>query len=566
ELAQALRIAELEARLAGEHLALRGLEAERQQLLKETFDARIAVLHERETWISRSVVFSANDLRAKMVEMESKGDEFAEQLDLLQRRTASLESEWLGARRRLEESTGDNEEIAAEVASRRLAFQVNQREVSLLKRRIQRLADIKEIWKRRFEVWRSEPERAVLSDWDAGARALLDSLDTEFGLQELELRDLRLDLVSLQDRLDAAAPENPQTARWLREQIRQTNRLDQIYEANAAGIGSARQVTERLLGDINTRVQTVGIGERLAAVWRAVHAVWRFEITSVDDRSITVGKVVIGLLLLLLGFLASRLISAWIGKRLLPRLGVNEGAAAAIRSVLFYLLLITFIFIALRTVNVPLTAFTILGGALAIGVGFGSQNIMNNFMSGLIIIAERPIRVGNLIQIEGLYGVVKHIGARSTRVLTGDNIEIVVPNSSFLESNVINWTLSESKVRTHVGVGVAYGSPLREVVKYLRKATDEHGRVLKSPAPIVLFKEFGDNSLSFEVHFWIVMRTMMDRRIVESDIRHRIDGLFHDAGIVIAFPQRDVHINSLSPIDVRLITPADTQDPAARAE
>ena len=151
-------------------------------------------------------------------------------------------------------------------------------------------------------------------------------------------------------------------------------------------------------------------------------------------------------------------------------------------------------------------------------------------------------------------------------MLTGDNIEIVVPNSSFLENNVINWTLSEPKVRIHVSVGVVYGSPTREVTRLLRKAVDEHGRVLKSPAPIVLFTEFGDNSLNFEVHFWITMRKIMDRRMIESDVRYRIDNLFNDAGIVIAFPQRDVHLDTRQPLDVRVMSDdvLDTASPPTR--
>jgi small-conductance mechanosensitive channel len=138
-----------------------------------------------------------------------------------------------------------------------------------------------------------------------------------------------------------------------------------------------------------------------------------------------------------------------------------------------------------------------------------------------------------------------------------------VPNSSFLEQNVVNWTLSETKARVHVTVGVVYGSPLREVTRLLNRAVTEHGRVLKTPAPTILFTEFGDNSLNFEVHFWVTLRTMMDGRVIKSDIRHRIDSLFHDAGIVIAFPQRDVHLDAVRPIDIRVLPAADAVLPTS---
>jgi len=226
---------------------------------------------------------------------------------------------------------------------------------------------------------------------------------------------------------------------------------------------------------------------------------------------------------------------------------------AAIQALIFYALLITIGLFALCLINIPLTVFTVLGGALAIGIGFGSQNLMNNFISGLIILAERPIRVGDLIQIGELHGIVQHVGPRSTRVLTPTNIDIIVPNSSFLESNVTNWTLTEDRVRTSVFVGVAYGSPTREVVKLMKKAADDHGKVLDKPYPIVLFEDFGDNALVFELIFWIRMRRMMDRRMVESDLRLRINELFKEAHITVAFPQRDVHLDTLSPLSVRMI-------------
>jgi small-conductance mechanosensitive channel len=207
-------------------------------------------------------------------------------------------------------------------------------------------------------------------------------------------------------------------------------------------------------------------------------------------------------------------------------------------------------------VKVPLTAFTVLGGAVALGVGFGSQNIINNFISGLILLAERPVKVGDLIQLGDLFGNIEHIGARSTRVRTGSNLEIIVPNSTFLQNNVINFTLSSDKVRTLVEVGVVYGSPTVTVTQLLRRAVVETGRVSKDPPPIILFTGFGDNSLNFEVHFWIRMRTVMDRLQVESAVRYRVDQLFREEGIVIAFPQRDVHLDTASPLQIQMVEPA----------
>ena len=208
---------------------------------------------------------------------------------------------------------------------------------------------------------------------------------------------------------------------------------------------------------------------------------------------------------------------------------------------------------ALRLINVPLTAFAFLGGAIAIGVGFGAQNLINNFISGFIIMAEQPIGIGNLIELDGVIGMVEEIGARCTRVRTGENIHILVPNSAFLEKNITNWTLSDNEIRTKVTLGVVYGSPVRKVEELLIKAAKENAMVLKNPEPFVIFTDFGDNALIFEVHFWIIVRRVIERKLIESNVRFRIDDLFREAGIVIAFPQRDIHIDAARPLELHLV-------------
>jgi small-conductance mechanosensitive channel len=196
--------------------------------------------------------------------------------------------------------------------------------------------------------------------------------------------------------------------------------------------------------------------------------------------------------------------------------------------------------------------FTLAGGALAIGIGFGSQNILNNFISGLILLAERPIKVGDLIEVEGTFGQVERIGARSTSVKTFDNFHIIVPNSSFLESKVVNWTHTDKLVRISLVVGVAYGSPVRRVEEVLLEVVGEHERTVVPPDPVVLFEDFGDSALVFRALFWIVMNRPMDQRKVLSDLRYRVDDRFREEGITIAFPQRDVHLDTTRPLEVRV--------------
>lgn len=289
---------------------------------------------------------------------------------------------------------------------------------------------------------------------------------------------------------------------------------------------------------------------------RSLGDLWMLEIVKIDGQSITVRKLVIGFALLLIGYFASRFLSRLLRRAVAPHMSLSLGAAAVIETLGFYVLLIVFTLSGLTVAGVPLTAFTLLGGAAAIGIGFGSQTIVSNFIAGLILMVERPIKVGNLIQIGDLFGTVESVRTRSTLVRTGSNVEIIVPNSSFLENNVINWTLNDPKVRISVSVGVTYGSPTDKVTDLLHAVVAEHPRALKTPKPTVLFTNFGDNSLDFEVHFWIEVQSMMDRRIAESDIRYSIDRRFREADIVIAFPQRDVHLDTLRPLDVRVVPDA----------
>lgn len=282
-------------------------------------------------------------------------------------------------------------------------------------------------------------------------------------------------------------------------------------------------------------------------------AIWNFTVLSIDSHSITVGKLVIAIAVFIAGIITVRILNKTIGNRLFNKSRFKETTTSAIQKMFNYFAYLLVLLFALRMLNIPLTAFAFLGGAIAIGVGFGAQNLINNFISGFIIMAEQPIAIGNLIDVDGVLGQVEEIGARCTRIRTGENIHILIPNSIFLEKSITNWTLSDQKIRTKVVAGVIYGSPVKEVERLLLKAVKENDKVLQDIEPFVVFADFGDNALNFEVHFWISIRRIIDRRLIESSIRFRIDALFREAGIVIAFPQRDVHLDTLKPLEFHLI-------------
>jgi len=292
------------------------------------------------------------------------------------------------------------------------------------------------------------------------------------------------------------------------------------------------------------------IVDALADLLLWVQGVWDSELFRLQDTSISVSQIVIAIATLLIGILVSRLISRRMGAVVLSRLKIEAGPASAIQTVLYYLLLSAVIVLALQIAGVPLTVFTIFGGAVAIGVGFGSQNIANNFISGLILLLERPIQVGQFVTVEDQNGTILKIGARATHIQRYDGVTMIVPNSKLLENTVSNWHMPDKRIRSIIGVGVAYGSDTALVKRVLESLLDDHARVLEAADNRVLFRGFGDSSLDFELHFWCSPRSAVDRWGIESDMRFRIDELFREHNITIPFPQRDLHIRPGPPVQV----------------
>ena len=242
--------------------------------------------------------------------------------------------------------------------------------------------------------------------------------------------------------------------------------------------------------------------------------------------------------------------SFWISKLVIKAIkskltasGKDPNIVHLIERVLFVLALCIIFITTLSMLNIPITAFAFLSGAIAIGFGFGAQNIINNFISGWILIGEKPIRIGDFLEVEGAKGTVEQINTRSTRIRRVDGVHMLIPNSILLENTVINWTLRDKLIRGTVSVGVAYGSDVRLVEKLMRNITESHPQVLPTFEVGVFFQDFGDNALMFEVFFWVNSQVEGGVRLVTSDIRFEIDSAFKENGVTIAYPQRDIHLD-----------------------
>jgi small-conductance mechanosensitive channel len=229
--------------------------------------------------------------------------------------------------------------------------------------------------------------------------------------------------------------------------------------------------------------------------------------------------------------------------RFLAKSGLDRSLQYAIAQIVSNVVLIVGIFIVLDNAGIHLGALTVFAGAVGVGVGFGLQNIASNFISGLVILAERPITVGDRVEVAGIAGQVQHIRARSTVIVTNDNITMIVPNTKFIDSPVTNWTYGDPRVRFRLPVGVAYGSDVNKVREALLAAANENANTLKDPAPSVFLEKFGENSIDFELVVWSSEMSYRPRRY-RSDLNFAMEEKLREARIEIAFPQRDLHIRS----------------------
>lgn len=262
---------------------------------------------------------------------------------------------------------------------------------------------------------------------------------------------------------------------------------------------------------------------------------------STPDTKITLWSLLYLVFFVVLLFWAAHWLRRWLAEGPLARTGMDAGARHAAGTIARYLLLLIGFLIILQSAGIDLTTFNVLAGAIGIGVGFGLQNVVSNFFAGLIIMFERPIKLGDRIVVDQVEGDVIEIGARATTVLTNDNIAILVPNSKFITENVVNWQYNDNNVRFRVPVSVAYGSDADQVEKILLEVAQENQDVLEDPPPGVRLLEFGDNGLHFELRAWSASLVHRKGRLM-SALNRAIYEKFNAAGIAFPFPQRDLHV------------------------
>jgi potassium-dependent mechanosensitive channel len=539
--ALAVRIQEEEVNLITLELRTAQAEAERGNRL----DERITAVRES---LANNEAESGGALGAVM-ERESA---LQRDKSRIERQLATVDLRLGAEKKRFAENPEASEETLAVVEALTAYRDALGRQLSLATSELDRLASVRDIWMNWESLLRLNYAPDALPAWQELADRQLSDLKLAQTQYEGQLADLQIRQEALASRV-SQLPDDSQARAVLKEAQESLNTLYTELLAGNRLLAADRRLTLRFSDEITAITGNLSFLEHASRLFQEARNLWDFEITTIDDAPFTVGSLTLGLLLFAAGLWASRLGAKLVRHFAANRLKLDAGAVQAMHTFSFYALLIGFTLLALQAVHFPLTAFTFLGGALAIGVGFGSQNVMNNFISGLILMLERPVRAQDVVEVDGSHGVILKIGPRSTHIRATDGRHIVVPNSFFLESNVVNWTLSDDLMRTKVSVGVIYGSPTRLVKELIEQVVKAEPLALDQPPPNVIFDAFGDNSLNFDVYFWVEARAPMRVREVQSRVRFAIDDLFREHNLVIAFPQRDVHLDTVAPLEIRLL-------------
>jgi small-conductance mechanosensitive channel len=286
--------------------------------------------------------------------------------------------------------------------------------------------------------------------------------------------------------------------------------------------------------------------ETLKTILTELGKIIEHPLVHVNQKPLTIMSILLGIAVLLVFVLISRGLRRLLKVELFAKHRLDPGIQLVILKLTHYLLVGLGIIIAVQSIGLNLTSLAVVFGLLSVGIGFGLQNVAANFISGLIILFERPIEIGDRITVGDVWGDVVNINLRATLILTIDNVAIIVPNSEFISSRVTNWSYRDPKVRVHIPVGVAYGSNVQLVTDSLLEVARNNAEVMKDPAPEVWFTQFGNSSLNFELLVW----TLDPKRRPEviSDLNKSIDAIFRKNKIEIPFPQRDLHIRSSVPI------------------
>jgi potassium efflux system protein len=510
------------------------------------------IYRKQATWVQKHLRIQDSDLDQQLALLSQDQNRLAVQRTKIQRVMEQKARIWERAKKEAKGAEASGPVYEAASQEKEAWQQAYQRILDSLDNRLSILRSKEAFWKRRLSLLKGEATPEQLLRWQKDVKERRDIVSKYAKYLGDDTVMLQAQLATLEKRL--ANPDlDPKLKDLLTSQ--KAAYLAVIQEQNGLmqTLAGTDQLARRFSEEIRANLTQDPWSAFVARIKVALHHFLDYDIWVIDNQAVTVSKFLEALVFLILGLLLARIILHRLIYPVLEKTLWRHVKAEILQKTVSYLAYIVVVLITLGKLRIPLQSFATLGGGIAIGLGFAAQTVIKNFISGFILLGEKPIGIGDLVEVGGILGNVQDIGSRSTLLRTGENKDILVPNSYFLENTITNWTRKDRRIRAQVTVGVAYGSPVEKVKELLLQAAAEQDQILKTPQPFVLFNDFADNSLIFDLYIWIEVAGVMGRRILQSALRFKIDELFRAAGIVIAFPQRDVHLDTQGPLEVHLV-------------
>lgn len=577
------RIREREIERARSRVSLASVETldlERQIRSESLAGSRIrrSLLERKLAVANRDVIFTEADLQRARQIFQTEQDQAEQELKVKEAQRADAEKALNDAREQLRQTETQSQtnftliSEARELAdARRAELETIDLTIHVLRFILQADTLAQSIWEARFEAYRSQ-SLGTLRWTGTRLRQFQSRIALWKSYYNDQLEDASSRVTLQQERLKKMEPSSA-VAASARQRLAALTERDQLLLRVIRHIQRGERLVERLEEELHeangnlpflARVRTVA-----ADGGSLISRLWNFELFVAQDtievdgqqvtgkRSITLGKIASVILILVLGYWLTNVLSRFVEPVVARRFKIDANQANLIRRWVRVILLTTLALASLALVKIPFTVFAFAGGALAIALGFGMQTLLKNFVSGIIILFERPFRVGDVLDVAGFRGTVVGIGTRSSVLQLWDGTETLIPNSVLLENSVTNWTYSNPKVRFTVTVGVAYGSDTRRVIQLLTEVVERHGVVEKNPSPQIFLVDFGPSALNFEIRFWVNV-VSANSSLVSSDLRQMIATTFAENKIIIAFPQQELHFDQSRPIPVQVVIPSDT--------
>jgi potassium efflux system protein len=519
------------------------------EVLQGMASQQAEVYRSQATWAQKHLRIQDSDLDQQLTLLGEKEKELVGKQAKIQRALQNMAKKWDKLDKELPASSPARKEISQEKRN----WQHTQQSMShILVEHLNILRFQENLWKKRIALLKGEASQEQLVKWQAVFAKNEETGKKYFEYLGAQNVVLQGQLAVLEKRL-AEPGLDPRIRDILNSEKEFYTVLIQEQNAFIKTLIDTSQLLQRVSYETKAKLTLDPWSSFKARVGVFLEHFLNFEIWVIDKQAVTVRRFLQALAFLIIGILLTRIILLHLLYPLLEKTLWRHTKTEILQKTVSYLAYTVVFLITLGKLRIPLQSFATLGGGIAIGIGFAAQTIIKNFISGFILLGEKPINIGDLVEVGGILGNVKDIGSRSTLLRTGENKDILVPNSNFLENTITNWTRKDRRIRGQVTVGVAYGSPVDQVKELLLQAAGACDQVLKNPQPFVLFNEFGDNALIFDIYFWIEVAGVMGRRIIQSTLRFKIDELFRAADIIIAFPQRDVHLDTQGPVEVRLV-------------